>query len=194
SSTDKLLAGKYQLIRPLGKGGIGTVYEAVNQRTRRRVAIKILHTTFSSDPNSIQRFMQEAQSASRVAHPNVVDILDLGEDPDVRSQYMGQEFLAGVTLRQRLQERGRFSVGDAIDVLAPAIAALVVAHEAGVVHRAIKPENIFLAKDLRGDERTKIIDFGLSKLVREQDRLAVTDHGRQLGTPFYMSPEQLRAE
>src|SRR5262249_47735830 len=148
-SSSKLLAGKYQMIRALGAGGMGTVYEAINERTRRRVAIKVLHAAFSSDSNSIQRFMQEAQSASRIAHPNVVDILDLGEDPDTGAHFMVQEFLTGTTLRQQLAARGRFSVGEAIEVIAPAIGALVVAHEAGVVHRDIKPENIFVAKDLR---------------------------------------------
>jgi serine/threonine protein kinase/formylglycine-generating enzyme required for sulfatase activity len=194
SPSSSRLAGKYELVRQLGAGGMGAVYEAINTLTRRRVAIKILHESFASDPNAVQRFMQEAQSASRIDHPNVVDILDLGHDPASGTQFMVQEFLTGSTLRERLRERGSLDADEVIRVVQPLVHALVVAHEAGVVHRDLKPENIFLAVDARGDEVIKLIDFGLSRPVREQDRLAVTDHGRQLGTPYYMSPEQLRAE
>jgi formylglycine-generating enzyme required for sulfatase activity len=192
--TSRRLAGKYELLRQLGAGGMGAVYEAVNAFTRRRVAIKILHDAFAGDANAVQRFMQEAQSASRIDHPNVVEILDLGTDPASGTQFMVQEFLTGMTLRHRLAARGRLAVDEAITLLQPLVQALVVAHDAGVVHRDLKPENVFLAVDARGDEVVKLIDFGLSRPLREQDRLAVTDHGRQLGTPYYMSPEQLRAE
>jgi serine/threonine-protein kinase len=189
---DRLLAGKYQLIRPLGAGGMGAVHEAINTLTGRKVAIKILHSRFSSDPDAVQRFTQEARSATRIAHANVVEILDLGED-ESGAQFMVQELLTGSTLRERLDERGRLSIEEVVAVLEPALAGLVVAHQAGVVHRDIKPENIFLAVDPLGLELTKLIDFGLSKVVADSARLAITDHGRQLGTPFYMSPEQLQA-
>jgi eukaryotic-like serine/threonine-protein kinase len=190
----RVLAGKYRLLRLLGAGGMGKVHEAVNTWTGRHVAVKELHGSFSSDATAVQRFTLEARSASKIAHPNVVDILDLGVDPETGALFMVQELLTGATLRQRIAERGRLSLDEIMQIVRPALAALVVAHEAGVVHRDLKPDNIFLARDAGGREVTKLIDFGLSKRLREQDGLAITEHGRQLGTPFYMSPEQLRGE
>jgi eukaryotic-like serine/threonine-protein kinase len=190
----RLLAGKYRLIRLLGAGGMGKVHEAINTWTGRRVAVKELHGSFSSDATAVQRFTLEARSASKIAHPNVVDVLDLGIDPETGSLFMVQELLTGSTLRQRIAERGRLSLDEIVQIARPALAALVVAHDAGVVHRDLKPDNIFLARDAAGREVTKLIDFGLSKRLREHDGLAITEHGRQLGTPFYMSPEQLRGE
>ena len=190
----RLLAGKYQLLRLLGAGGMGAVHEAINTWTGRHVAVKELHGAFSRDAIAVQRFTQEAQSASRIAHPNVVDILDLGEDSATGTRFIVQELLTGSTLRQRLQESGRLSVEEALRLLRPALTGLAVAHEAGVVHRDLKPENIFLALDESGREVVKLIDFGLSKVVRGPDELGITGHGRQLGTPYYMSPEQMRGE
>jgi formylglycine-generating enzyme required for sulfatase activity len=191
---ERLLAGKYRLLRLLGAGGMGVVHEAVNTWTGRHVAVKELHGSFSSDATAVQRFTLEAQSASRIAHPNVVDILDLGVDPATGTLFMVQELLTGSTLRHRIAERGKLSVEEVLRIARPALAALVVAHDAGVVHRDLKPDNIFLARDPAGREVPKLIDFGLSKQLRESGGLALTEHGRQLGTPFYMSPEQLRGE
>jgi formylglycine-generating enzyme required for sulfatase activity len=190
----RLLAGKYRLIRLLGAGGMGKVHEAINTWTGRRVAVKELHGSVSSDATAVQRFTLEARSASKIAHPNVVDVLDLGVDPETGSLFMVQELLTGSTLRQRIADRGRLSLEDVVQIARPALAAIAVAHEAGVVHRDLKPDNIFLARDAAGREVTKLIDFGLSKRLREHDDLAITEHGRQLGTPYYMSPEQLRGE
>ncbi|HEY0986819.1 MAG TPA: serine/threonine-protein kinase, partial [Kofleriaceae bacterium] len=192
--SERLLAGKYRRLRLLGAGGMGTVHEAVNTWTGRHVAVKELHGSFSADATAVQRFTLEAQSASRIAHPNVVDVLDLGADPATGTLFMVQELLTGSTLRQRIADRGRLPLEEALRILRPALDALVVAHDAGVVHRDLKPDNIFLARDASGREVTKLIDFGLSKQLREQGGLAITEHGRQLGTPFYMSPEQMRGE
>ncbi len=193
------LAGKYRLVRLLGAGGMGAVHEAINTWTGRRVAVKVLHEAFAGDPHAVRRFAVEAQSAGRIAHPNVVEILDLDEDPETGARFLVQELLTGTTLRRRLREVGRLDAHQAVRLLAPAVAGLAEAHRAGVVHRDLKPENIFLA-GMPGREVAKLIDFGLSKLVREPDdpawtpTLAITEHGRQLGTPFYMSPEQLRGQ
>jgi formylglycine-generating enzyme required for sulfatase activity len=192
--SERLLAGKYRRLRLLGAGGMGTVHEAVNTWTGRHVAVKELHGSFSADATAVQRFTLEAQSASRIAHPNVVDILDLGADPATGTLFMVQELLTGSTLRQRIAERGKLGLDEVLRIVRPALEALVVAHDAGVVHRDLKPDNIFLARDASGREVTKLIDFGLSKQLREQGGLAITEHGRQLGTPFYMSPEQMRGE
>ena len=193
-SEGRLLAGKYRLLHLLGAGGMGEVHEAINTWTGRRVAVKELHGDISQNALAVQRFTKEARSASRIAHPNVVEVLDLGEDPDTGTRFIVQELLTGSTLRQRLFERGRLSVEEAVQLIRPALSGLAVAHEAGVVHRDLKPENIFLAQDADGREVVKLIDFGLSKIVRERDRLDITEHGRQLGTPYYMSPEQLRGD
>lgn len=190
----RTIAGKYTLTRMLGAGGMGIVYEAVNTWTGRRVAIKELHSSYSSDPHAVMRFKLEAKAASRIAHPNVVEILDLGQDPETGLLFMVQELLTGSTLRQRIAERGALTMEEIIRIMAPALSALVAAHDAGVIHRDLKPDNIFLASDGMGGEVTKLIDFGLSKQVNRELALDLTGHGRQLGTPFYMSPEQLRAE
>ncbi len=194
-----ILAGKYRLVRLLGAGGMGAVHEAINTWTGRRVAVKVLHERFAADPLAVRRFTVEAQSAGRIAHPNVVEILDLDEDPETGARFLVQELLTGTTLRRRLLEVGRLDVQQAARLLAPAVAGLAEAHRAGVVHRDLKPDNIFLT-GIPGGEVAKLIDFGLSKLVREPDEpawtpvVAITEHGRQLGTPFYMSPEQLRGQ
>jgi len=190
----ELLGGKYRLVRLIGTGGMGTVHEAVNTWTGRRVAVKQLRVALSSDPVAAERFMREARNASRIAHPGVVDILDLGRDPATGALFMVQELLAGETLRRRLAERGALPVAEIARIAAPALAALSVAHAAGVIHRDLKPDNIFLARDRCGGEVTKLIDFGLSKQLLGAGELALTGRGRQLGTPFYMAPEQLRGE
>jgi eukaryotic-like serine/threonine-protein kinase len=190
----RTIAGKYQLLRLIGSGGMGVVHEAINTWTGRRVAVKELNRAFSSDDHAVQRFTLEAKSASRIAHPNVVDILDLGRDPETGALFMVQELLIGSTLRERLVGRGALAIDEVVRILGPALAALVVAHDAGVVHRDLKPDNIFLARDAFDGEVTKLIDFGLSKQLRPDPALDVTGHGRQLGTPYYMSPEQLRGE
>ncbi|MBC7975585.1 MAG: serine/threonine protein kinase, partial [Myxococcales bacterium] len=190
----RTIGGKYRVLRVIGAGGMGVVHEAVNTWTGRHVAVKELNRTFSSDANAVQRFTLEAKSASRIAHPNVVDILDLGRDPETGSLFMVQELLTGQTLRERMVARGALAVDEVVRILGPALAALVVAHDAGVIHRDLKPDNIFLARDAFDGEITKLIDFGLSKQLRSDDELEITGQGRQLGTPYYMSPEQLRGE
>ena len=187
----ELLGGKYRLERRLGSGGMGTVYEAVNTWTRGRVAVKVMHASFASDSLAVRRFVQEAQSATRITHPNVVEVLDVGEDGEHGTLYIVQEFLRGVTMRQRLNERGRLAVDEALALAIPVLSALVAAHESGVLHRDVKPENIILARDRDGRETPKLIDFGLSKQTQSGEGLLVSDLGRPLGTPFYMSPEQL---
>jgi serine/threonine-protein kinase len=186
------LAGKYRIERQLGSGGMGQVYEAVNSWTQRRVAIKLLHSAFSADAALAARFMREAQAASRIAHPNVVDVLDLGKDPDTGSLYMVQEFLVGETLRERLMKEKKLSPRVAAELLVPILAALETAHRSGVIHRDLKPENIFLCRDA-GGVTPKLIDFGISKLANHQVAVGFSTQ-EPIGTPLYMSPEQLRAD
>jgi hypothetical protein len=184
----QLLGGKYRLGRQLGSGGMGTVYEAVNTWTGRRVAIKLMQPDIVEDREAVERFQREARSATRVAHPNIVEVLDLGHDAD-GTLFMVQEYLTGETLRQRLDTRGKLPVDEALAIVRAVVDALVSAHEAGVLHRDIKPENIFLT-----EAGVKLIDFGVCKAIGEADLLSLTGRGRMLGTPHYMSPEQLRAD
>jgi serine/threonine-protein kinase len=191
----QLLAGKYRLERELGSGGMGVVYEAVNLWTKRRVAVKILRPHFSKDAEMVRRFLREARAASRISHPNVVDILDLGQDGD-GALFMVQEFLVGRTLRQRLVADKTLPEAEARALLLPIMDALATAHELGIVHRDVKPENIFLAQAKEsGQARPEIvptlIDFGVSKRAAP-DSLDPQTTGHPIGTPLYMSPEQLR--
>jgi serine/threonine-protein kinase len=188
----QLLAGKYRLDRRLGSGGMGVVYEALNTWADRRVAVKLLHRAFSRDPETINRFVREAKSANRVKHPSIVDVLDLGRDPSDGSLYMVQELLEGDTLRQRIRAKTHLSIAEAIAIMVPVMDALASAHDAGVVHRDVKPENIVLSVDRVGKEVPKLIDFGISKIT-VGEVTALVETGRAIGTPLYMSPEQLRA-
>jgi serine/threonine-protein kinase len=172
---------------------MGVVYEAVNTWTDRRVAVKLLHPSFSTDEEVVDRFVREAKSASRVTHPSIVDILDLGQDPRDGALFMVQEFITGDTLRQHLAAKKRLSPGEAAEILLPIMDALAAAHEAGVIHRDVKPENIIVSVDHAGQRVPKLIDFGISK-VTVDGVAAMLQTGRALGTPVYMSPEQLRAQ
>jgi serine/threonine-protein kinase len=199
----QLLAGKYRLDRELGSGGMGVVYEALNTWTKRRVALKLLRPHFSKDAEMVRRFMREARAASRISHPNVVDILDLGQDGD-GALFMVQEFLVGRTLRQRLDADKTLPEAEARAILLPIMDALAAAHSLGIVHRDVKPENIFLAerettapasepREPGKETVPTLIDFGVAKRAAP-DSLDPQTTGHPIGTPLYMPPEQLRAQ
>jgi serine/threonine-protein kinase len=191
----QLVAEKYQLVRLLGMGGMGAVYEARNTWTRRRVAIKFLKPELTAHPDAAARFAQEAQSATAIAHPNIVDVLDMGRDPTDGALFIVQEFLAGGTLRELLSlSGGRLPLDEAMDVAIPVMGALAAAHASGVVHRDVKPENIFLMESTAGRPLPKLIDFGISKVLGGGAVAQETGTGVAMGTPRYMSPEQLRGD
>jgi len=190
-----VVGGKYSLTSLLGVGGMGAVYAAENTWTRRAVALKLLHPEFARTPGVAERFMQEAQLASQLRHPNIVDVLDLGQDVGDGSLYIVQELLQGNDLRTVLDASGRVDVQTALDVALPLMGALALAHRRGVVHRDIKPENIFLAGDEHGESTPKLIDFGISKVTAQgRDDRNLTQAGTLVGTPNYMSPEQARGD
>jgi serine/threonine-protein kinase len=169
------------------------VYEAENTWTTRRVAIKVLLPMFSSDPTSVARFQGEAQAATRLAHPNIVDVLDMGQDSTTGALYIVQEFLRGRDLREHLDEHKRFAPSEAAEILVPVMGALALAHEHNIIHRDLKPENIFLVTS--GPVVVpKLIDFGLSKVLGEDGTKRKTITGTIMGTPYYMSPEQARGD
>lgn len=178
--------GSYELINLIGAGGMGEVWRALDPALGRHAAIKILSSQYSRDPDRLRRFEQEARAAGMLNHPNVLAIYAVGKQED--SPYLVTELLEGATLRQRLAS-GALSEGKAIEYGDQIVQGLAAAHEKRIVHRDLKPENIFITSD----NRVKILDFGLAKLVQsgpEHQAQTQTASGMALGTPAYMSPEQ----
>jgi serine/threonine-protein kinase len=185
------LADKYQIIRVIGEGGMGAVFEARHVQMDRRVAIKMLHPQYVQDRDAVERFLREARSAAAIVHKNIVQILDFGEAED-GAPFIVMAYLDGQTLADRLYQRGRLSEVEAVQVLTPIVNALERAHQRGIIHRDLKPENVFMARDSDGRERPVLVDFGVSKFHGEAEMNASSKHGggTVLGTPAYMSPEQ----
>jgi Tol biopolymer transport system component len=187
--------GPYEILSPLGAGGMGEVYRARDARLNRDVAIKILPASFSSDPDRLQRFAQESRAAAALNHPNILSIHDIGEANG--APYVVSELLEGETLRDRLRA-GALTSRKALDYAQQIARGLATAHEKGIVHRDLKPENIFITDD----GRAKILDFGLAKFTRPEADLSgddatiqvATEAGMVLGTAGYMSPEQVRGK
>jgi Tol biopolymer transport system component len=187
--------GPYEILAPIGAGGMGEVYRAKDSRLGREVAIKVLPATFSQDADRLHRFEQEARAAGMLNHPNITAVHDIGSAEG--APYIVTELLEGETLRQRISA-GAVPVRKAIDYAVQIAKGLAAAHEKGIVHRDLKPENLFLTKD----GRAKILDFGLAKLKAEKDSGSQTDlrtvsgtePGVVLGTMGYMSPEQVRGK
>jgi hypothetical protein len=184
-----VIADRYKILRPLGSGGMGAVFEAENLRTGRRVAIKTIHADLSAQPELARRFEREARAAAAIGHPHVVDILDLGDDPARGIQFLVQELLEGESLAERLDRDGPLSPRAALDALVPIADALAAVHAAGLVHRDVKPENVFLQRG-RDGERPKLIDFGVVARVVGRRATRLTLAGTLVGSPAYMAPEQ----
>src|SRR5260221_7732676 len=185
--------GPYEILSPLGAGGMGEVYRARDPRLGRDVAIKVLPASFSKDPDRLKRFEQEALAAGVLNHPNVTIVYDIGLHDG--APFVVQEMLEGHTLRAELSG-GRFSPRKAIDYALQISQGLAAAHGKGIVHRDLKPENLFVTNE----GRLKILDFGLAKFVQiEGSRSAsqlptATEPGVVMGTLGYISPEQIKAE
>lgn len=188
--------GRYKILALLGVGGMGEVCLAQDVQLGRRVALKILPADVAADQDRMNRFVQEAQAASALNHPNVLTVHEIGESEG--THFIATEFVDGETLRQRMR-RERLTLEEALDIGAQTAAALAAAHSAGIVHRDIKPENIML----RRDRLVKVLDFGLAKLTDTRKPIDVdmeastqfniyTTPGALLGTTQYMSPEQAR--
>ena len=185
--------GPYEIVSPLGAGGMGEVYRARDPRLGRDVAVKVLPAAFSSDPDRLKRFEQEARAAGVLNHPNVTAVHDLGTHDG--APYVVHELLEGETLRAELAG-GRLSPRRAIDYAVQIARGLAAAHEKGIVHRDLKPDNVFVT----ADGRVKILDFGLAKLTEPQvmpnatNVPTATEPGVVMGTLGYISPEQVKAK
>lgn len=187
----KTVAEKYKLLRLLGAGGMGAVYEAENSWTQKRVALKLMLSDVAKNPDLSARFLREARAASRIEHPNVVQVLDMGQDTD-GALFIVQEFLKGHDLRRLLDERQSLPPKEAVELIVPVMSALVAAHRHKIVHRDVKPENVFLVKSA-GTMVPKVIDFGIAKMD-EWPTGSLTKSGAAIGTPWYFSPEAARGE
>ncbi|HEY0249140.1 MAG TPA: Stk1 family PASTA domain-containing Ser/Thr kinase [Gryllotalpicola sp.] len=175
----RLIDGRYQVRSRIARGGMATVYLATDLRLERRVALKVMHSHLADDTNFRNRFVQEARSTARLAHPNVVNVFDQGQDDDMA--YLVMEYLPGITLRDLLRDYGKLTPEQTIDIMENVLAGLAAAHRAGIVHRDLKPENVLLADD----GRIKLGDFGLARAATK-----ATGTGQALlGTIAYLSPE-----
>jgi len=186
-----LVAEKYRVESLVGEGGMGAVFAASHALTGKRVALKWLRPELAANEAAVKRFMREAQAAGRIDHPNVVDIYDVGQHQG--STFLVMEFLLGEPLSSRIA-RGPLDVTDALAVLVPAMRGVAAANATGVVHRDLKPDNIFLCRGPDGTLREpKVLDFGISKVSSSDGQnLRLTRTGAVMGTPYYMSPEQIR--
>jgi len=184
-----VLGGSYEVIRMVGEGGMGRVYEARHQRlTSKRFAVKMLHPDLARQPDVVTRFQREAEASSVLSHPNVVEVFDVSSSLDGRP-YIVAELLQGEELGNHLDRVGRMTPAAAAHVVRQIAAALGAAHAAGIVHRDVKPENVFLTGD---SAHVKVLDFGISKVGDTKDGLTKT--GTVMGTPDYMAPEQARGD
>src|SRR5262245_19130846 len=179
--------GPYEVVAPLGAGGMGEVYRSRGVRLGRQVALKLLLPDYAGDDDRLRRFRTEAEAAGLLNHPNVVAVFDIGTHDG--APYVVSELLEGETLRQRLAE-GPLAPHKARDFALQMANGLVAAHDRGIVHRDLKPENVFITHE----GVVKLLDFGLAKLGGEGDPLPGSQPGAVLGTAAYMSPEQARGK
>ena len=178
----RVLDGRYRVEARIARGGMATVYRALDTRLDRVVALKVMHQLFAENDQFVARFIREAKSAARLSHPNVVAVYDQGEDGGY--VFLAMEYVHGRTLRDLLRERTRLTPQEALSVLEPVLAALSAAHAAGLVHRDVKPENVLLADD----GRVKVADFGLARAAANLEATSATS---LIGTVAYLSPEQV---
>lgn len=184
-SMDKLIANRYQLLENVGQGGMADVYKAMDTILNRIVAIKILRGELADDPMTLLRFQREASAASKLSHPNVVDVYDVGESEG--RHYIVMEYVRGRTLKQLIAQRGALHLDEAVDIMLQLTSAVAMAHEKHIIHRDIKPQNV-LVKD---DGTVKITDFGIAVA---HGSVQLTQHHTVMGSAHYLAPETTRGE
>jgi len=184
----ELIDGRYQLTRQIGNGGMASIYEAIDTRLDRKVAVKIMHPHLAQDEAFVNRFIREAKASAALSHPNIVSVQDQGWNQNgIPAVFIVMELIEGHTLRDYLNERGKFEIKDAINYLTPILSALAAAHDLGIVHRDIKPENILISKE----GRVKIADFGLARGELIGSTMTA-ESSVILGSVSYLSPEQVQ--
>lgn len=185
------ILGKYQLVNPIGKGGMGEVYLALHRTLGRKVALKLLRSKFVENRDAVQRFFLEAQVASKIDHPNIVAITDFSE-ADAGNCFYVMEYLEGEDLGERVNRAGTLPLADCLSIVQQVAGALEALHGAGIIHRDLKPGNIFLKRGKETPETVKVLDFGLIKLSARvgAESLGDSNPDALIGTPQYMSPEQ----
>ena len=178
----RVLDGRYRVGPKIARGGMATVYEATDLRLDRTVAVKVMHEALADDEEFVNRFQREARSAARLAHHNVVAVFDTGDDNG--TLFLVMEYVPGLTLRDLIRKEAPMSPGKALAVIEPVLSALAAAHDAGILHRDVKPENVLLADD----GRVKVADFGLARAINSDTQHTATG-GVLIGTVSYLSPE-----
>ena len=193
SLVDSVIADRYHIVKQLGQGGMGAVYLGEHVKMGRASAIKVMSQTMASDPDAIARFNREAANAARINHPNVCQIYDFGETADGLI-YLAMEFIEGESLGDVLEREARLPAPRAVAILQQTADALQAAHDLGIVHRDLKPDNIMLSRGRNGADVVKVVDFGIAKAMSGAEGQQVTKTGLVVGTPEYMSPEQLSGD
>jgi len=189
----QVIADRYHVVKKLGEGGMGEVYLAEHVKMGRRSAIKVMNPSMVHDPDAVARFNREAANASRITHTNVCAIYDFGETPDGLI-YLAMEFIEGEPLTDLLTRDRSLPTARAASIFLQVADALQAAHDLGIVHRDLKPDNIMLARARDGSDVVKVVDFGIAKAVGRDDTQKVTKTGLVVGTPEFMSPEQLSGD
>jgi len=189
----RLIDGRYRVIERIGTGGMGAVYKVEHQRMGKIAAMKVLHRDLARDSEVMKRFRREAEAISQLTHPNTVQTFDFGTTAD-GVLYLVMELVRGEDLGTILKRDGALTFRRAAPIILQTCGALGEAHELGIVHRDLKPENLLISRTKDGRDHVKVLDFGLAKLTAREDTADVTGKGEVIGTPYYMSPEQIRGE
>ena len=187
----EVLDGKYTIGEVIGSGGMGTVYEAVQNDSDRRVAIKVLHSKYSKSPKIVERFQREARFAGSIEHDNICRVIDHGTSGD-GAPYLVMPLLNGRPLGRILEKEERLSSSQMVDIACQTLQALAAAHHRKVVHRDLKPDNIFISRVGERENLVKLLDFGISKVLENDNPSDLTATGMVLGTAYYLAPEQAR--
>ena len=189
----EVIAAKYEILRRIGRGGMGVVFEARHATIGRRLAVKFLRADLTGDEKRLLRFQREARNCGALHHENIAAVLDFATD-DVGRPYIVMEFVDGLSLRELVQTQAPLSVERACDLACQAARGLGAAHDAGVLHRDLKPENLMLTRRADGSDWVKLVDFGVARLTEDVDVTALTRDGQTPGTPHYLAPEIARGE
>ena len=180
-STGTILANRYEILEKIGTGGMSDVYKALDHSLGREVAIKVLKAEFSQDSTFVSKFRAEAQSAAVLEHPNIVNIYDVGSEDGL--YYIVMEYVEGITLKNYIATKGRLGYNEAISIAIQVAKGIEAAHNKGIVHQDIKPQNIIISKD----GKVKVTDFGIARAATSN-----TIHADMMGSVHYISPEQAR--